>query len=166
MHAIEYSGRELRAGVGVRIGWRRRLAARWRICPAGVLAAASLAGHTVPVDDVPGGGFALPIDCRLGTNCWIVNYPDAAPGTTALDFNCHHLTCDGHKGTDFAVRDLAAVRRGVAVVAAAAGRVLGTRDGMGDVGGSSIVGLRPGRAGSPRSRESRLRDAGAFRATG
>ena len=29
---------------------------------------------------VPGGGFSFPADCRLGTSCWIFNYPDATPG--------------------------------------------------------------------------------------
>ena len=42
------------------------------------------------------------------------------------------MTGDGHKGTDFAVRDLAAVSMGVEVRAAAAGRVAAVRDGMED----------------------------------
>jgi len=38
-----------------------------------------------------------------------------------------------HKGTDIAIRDLAAMKRGVQVLAAAAGRVAGVRDGVRDV---------------------------------
>lgn len=113
-------------------------AARWRICLAGILAAVSLTALSTSAKYVLGGGFAIPIDCALGTNCWIVNYPDAGPESASLDFNCNHLTYDGHKGTDFAVRDLAAVRRGVAVVSAAAGQVLRVRDGMSDDGSAGV----------------------------
>ena len=115
-----------------------RFVVRWRLCLAGILAAASLGGHSASSKDVSGDGFGLPIDCKLGTSCWIVNYPDAGPESTSRDFHCNHLTYDGHKGTDFAVRDLAAVRRGVAVVAAAAGRVLRTRDGVSDDGSADV----------------------------
>lgn len=111
---------------------------RSAICLSGILAAVSLAGHPARANDAPGGGFGLPIDCRLGTDCWIVNYPDAGPGSAGLDFNCNHLTYDGHKGTDFAVRDLEAVRRGVAVVAVAEGRVLRVRDDMGGDGPADV----------------------------
>ena len=89
-------------------------------------------------NDVPGGGFGIPIECALGTNCWIVNYPDAGSGPASRDFRCNHRTYDGHTGTDFAVRDLATMHRGVAVVAVAAGRVLRVRDGMSDEGAADV----------------------------
>ena len=138
MSSCTYSKHELPARAGVRVERRGCFAARWRIGLAGVVAIASLAGHSALAGDVPRDGFGLPVDCRLGTNCWIVNYPDAGPGPTSLDFNCNHLTYDGHKGTDFAVRDLAAVRQGVEVVAAAAGRVLRIRDGVSDDGSTGV----------------------------
>ena len=97
---------------------------------------------SVGADETPGVGLGLPIDCKLGTNCWIVNYPDAGPGSARLDYQCNHLTYDGHKGTDFAVRDLATMYRGVAVVAAAAGRVLRVRDGMSDDGAVGVPDAR------------------------
>lgn len=74
-----------------------------------------------------------PIDCTLGKTCHIQNYVDRDPGPGAADYDCGTLTYDGHKGTDFALPSLAAMQRGVDVLAAAPGTVLGTRDGMADV---------------------------------
>lgn len=80
------------------------------------------------------GGLTLPLDCVLGESCWIPNYVDLKLGKGVVDYTCGDASYDAepgahHKGTDFAVRDLAAVQAGVAVRAAAAGRVLGVRDG-------------------------------------
>ncbi|OHC76579.1 MAG: hypothetical protein A3G18_12970 [Rhodospirillales bacterium RIFCSPLOWO2_12_FULL_58_28] len=80
----------------------------------------------------------LPLDCVPGATCWIANYVDLKPGKGVLDYNCGVATYDAppddrHKGTDFAVRDMAEVRRGVAVTAAAPGVVIGVRDSMQDV---------------------------------
>lgn len=77
--------------------------------------------------------FGLPLDCRLGRDCFIQNYVDHGPGKTYEDYRCGSLTHDGHKGTDFRLPDHAAMERGVAVVAAAAGTVRNVRDGMPDV---------------------------------
>lgn len=74
----------------------------------------------------------LPIDCRPGDDCWVVRYVDHEPGPGARDYACGRMTGDGHKGTDFAIRDLAAMAAGVQVRAAAAGRVSAVRDGMED----------------------------------
>ena len=101
---------------------------------APILAAVFMATHAITADAVPGDGFGIPVDCKLGTSCWIVNYPDAGPGSANLDYRCNHLTYDGHSGTDFAVRDLTAMRQGIWVVSSAAGEVLRTRDGVGDAG--------------------------------
>lgn len=76
----------------------------------------------------PGGGFSLPIDCMPGTDCWVMNYPDMASGKGVADFTCGPRSYDGHKGTDFAIRDIGAMRRGVDVLAAAEGIVRGVRD--------------------------------------
>ena len=78
---------------------------------------------------------ALPIDCIPGRTCHIQNYTDADPGSGARDFTCGPLTYDSHKGTDFALPDLALMRAGVTVRAAAPGRVTGLRDGMADTPG-------------------------------
>ncbi len=76
---------------------------------------------------------ALPIDCKPGEDCWIVRYVDHDPGPGVLDYACGLLTGDGHNGTDFAIRDLAAMASGVEVRAAAAGVVDALRDGIPDV---------------------------------
>lgn len=77
--------------------------------------------------------FSLPIDCDPGVDCWIANYVDVEPEPGVRDYACGRLGYDGHKGTDFAIRDLATMRQGVPVLAAVAGKVVGTRDGMADI---------------------------------
>lgn len=73
---------------------------------------------------------ALPIDCTPGRDCFLQNYLDHDPGPGAQDFTCGPLSYDGHRGTDFSLHSLRAMERGVSVLAAAPGRVAGTRDGM------------------------------------
>lgn len=75
---------------------------------------------------------ALPVACRLGETCWVMNYVDDDPGPAALDFRCRPRSYDGHDGTDFAIRDAAAMAEGIPVVAAADGVVQGSRDGEPD----------------------------------
>lgn len=75
-----------------------------------------------------------PIDCVLGDTCYIQQFVDTDPGPEARDFTCGPLSYDGHKGTDFALPTLADMQQGVAVLAAAKGRVRGLRDGMPDTG--------------------------------
>jgi murein DD-endopeptidase MepM/ murein hydrolase activator NlpD len=75
----------------------------------------------------------LPVDCELGRTCVVQHYVDHDRSPGARDYACGTLTYDGHDGTDFRVPTLEAQRAGVAVVAAAAGRVKGVRDGMADV---------------------------------
>ncbi len=77
--------------------------------------------------------FELPVDCAMGETCTIQNYFDHDPGPGRQDYACGQLSFDGHGGTDFRVPNLPAMDRGVAVVAAAPGTVLRTRDGMDDV---------------------------------
>jgi hypothetical protein len=74
----------------------------------------------------------FPLNCTLGLDCFVQQYVDRDPGPAGQDYACGHLTASNHKGVDIAVPDLAAMRRGVAVLAAASGRVRGTRDGMPD----------------------------------
>ena len=81
---------------------------------------------------------ALPIDCAVGRSCVVQNYVDRDPGPGARDYRCGFLTYDGHKGTDIRVIDATALREGVAVLAAAPGRVRAIRDGMDDVSVKAI----------------------------
>ncbi|HWS74145.1 MAG TPA: M23 family metallopeptidase [Quisquiliibacterium sp.] len=77
--------------------------------------------------------FGLPIRCTPGEDCFVQNYFDRDPGSGRRDFACGHLSYDAHKGTDFRVRSLAHMTRGVEVVAAAPGVVQRTRDGEPDI---------------------------------
>jgi len=74
----------------------------------------------------------LPIKCRPGVNCWLVNLVDHDPSAGFQDFRCLDHGYDGHKGTDIAIRDWEAIRRGVPVLASAPGRIKALRDGMPD----------------------------------
>jgi len=74
----------------------------------------------------------LPLDCIPGFDCFIQNYPDVDSTRDASDHACGDMTYDGHSGTDFRLPDLRAMRRGVAVKAAAGGVVKRTRDGVPD----------------------------------
>jgi len=91
----------------------------------------------------------LPIDCRMGTQCFIQNYVDADPSSNYHDYTCGFLSYDGHKGTDFRLPDSSTMEHGVKVLAAAAGTVRAIRDGMPDIsvkkiGSESIKGREAG----------------------
>ncbi len=87
-------------------------------------------GAKEPDDRPP--SFAIPVACRVGIDCFIQNHVDNDPGPGRLDHACGRLSYDGEKGTDFRVSNLPAMRRGVDVLAAADGTVIGIRDGEPD----------------------------------
>ncbi len=74
----------------------------------------------------------LPIDCHFGVSCWLVHLVDLDSGPGIADYACGGHTYDGHKGTDIAIQDGAAMERGIPVLASAAGVVKAKRDGMED----------------------------------
>jgi len=85
---------------------------------------------------------SMPIDCDPGETCWIVNYIDHDPGEGARDYACGNVTYDGHNGADIAIENNAVMRRGVAVLAAAPGVVIGYRDRMEDIDYHKIGGRK------------------------
>lgn len=108
--------------------------ARFGSMPA-VLAALLLAFAAPALAEVPappGGGFGLPVDCPLDIACTVQNYIDHDPGPGWRDHTCGPLSYDGHRGIDFRVPTEIEMRRGVPVVAAAAGTVIIARDGQPD----------------------------------
>jgi hypothetical protein len=93
----------------------------------------------------------VPVNCLIGTVCHIQNLFDHDPGEGFRDYQCGELGYDGHDGTDIRLPNLAWMEQGVAVLAAAEGRVRAIRDGMQDVdvrelGKSAISGREAGNA--------------------
>jgi len=58
---------------------------------------------------------------------------DHAPGPGKADYSCKAQTQDKHNGTDIVLQNLGAMKKGVAVRAAAPGRVVALRNGMPDI---------------------------------
>ncbi len=75
----------------------------------------------------------LPVKCAFPQECYIQSYVDLDPSPGMRDRACGINTYNGHKGTDFRLRTLDLMDRGVDVLAAAAGKVVRVRDGMRDV---------------------------------
>jgi len=72
---------------------------------------------------------SLPLDCTIGTNCFIQNYVDMSKGKERSDYNCGILSYDKHKGTDFSI----STKDDFNVLAAATGKVVGTRNNIEDI---------------------------------
>ncbi len=104
---------------------------RWRL--SGGLLLLALCPAAPALCETPAPRLELPVDCDMGRLCIVQNYVDHDPGPLARDFACGPLAYDGHRGTDIRVPSLVEMRRGVPVLAAAAGRVKAVRDGMADV---------------------------------
>jgi murein DD-endopeptidase len=73
--------------------------------------------------------FGLPIDCKLGKDCYIMHYVDRDPSPDIIDFGCGRQTYDGHDGIDFGITSLKQKNR---VIASANGTILNLRDGVED----------------------------------
>ena len=82
---------------------------------------------------LPNGGFSIPLACGERRPCIIQYYMDRDPGSDFADYRCGKITFDGHSGTDFRLRHTTEMLAGVAVLAAAAGRVVEARDEFPDV---------------------------------
>ena len=77
--------------------------------------------------------FQVPVVCDIGSVCFIQNYFDRDSGPAFQDYTGGTLTYDGHKGVDIRVPNLAVMREGVEVVAAADGTVRNIRNNMPDI---------------------------------
>jgi hypothetical protein len=84
-----------------------------------------------PAGNAP--ALSIPVDCSVGQSCLVQKLVDHDPGPGRRDYRCGQLTTNGHDGIDIRLRTMADMRTGFAVVAAAAGTVLRTRDGEPDV---------------------------------
>lgn len=117
-------------------------------------AAVAVLGVTAGAALAAAPGLILPVDCTVGEDCWIMAYVDHDLSDGVRDYACGNATyneppVNRHQGTDFALRDYGVMRQGVAVRAAAAGKVLGRRDGVADrsvrlLGRESVAGRECG----------------------
>ena len=81
----------------------------------------------------PEPALSLPVACVPGKTCWIAQFVDLDPGPGVRDYMCAGRANNGHTGVDIAVRDMAAMKAGMVVRAAAPGVVLAARDGVPDI---------------------------------
>ena len=103
---------------------------------------------------VPGELFAIeldmPLKCNYGTDCFIQNYVDTTlkQKKQALDYQCSTLTYNGHKGTDFRIKNYKALENNYQIVAAADGIVKAVRNNAEDYeyikDGSTVTGKECG----------------------
>ena len=92
---------------------------------------------------------SFPLACEIGRSCEIQHYFDRDPGPGVRDYRCGLRTYQGHDGLDIRLLNMPEQRAGIAVLAAAAGRVTGLRDGQPDIsirspGAPSVVGKECG----------------------
>lgn len=73
---------------------------------------------------------SFPVDCVIDQDCWYMAFVDLDARSSYRDHMCGVRTYEAHKGTDIAP-NLDIVKT-LNIVAAASGRVIGTRDGLDD----------------------------------
>lgn len=81
----------------------------------------------------------LPLECTPGTDCWVAYYVDnnpvidkKDPYRETADYRCGSQAVEAGQTTGIAIRDLRVMKKGVAVIAAADGRVIESRDHIPD----------------------------------
>ena len=104
-----------------------------RIAPLALVALATLAPPALTQATTTGPRLDFPLACVPGKTCEIQHYVDRDPGPGVRDYRCGVQTYQGHSGIDIRVPDMAAQKRGVEVLAAAAGKVVRLRDGVADI---------------------------------
>lgn len=77
---------------------------------------------------------SLPLDCRLGINCWITNLPSHNKKDKAVDFLNNSKTYSGNVGTDFTIQ----LNTHMKVISPINGRVKSIQDDINDISISKI----------------------------
>lgn len=75
----------------------------------------------------------LPLKCAFGKECFIQNYVDAhreSNPSDPKDYKCGSLVYSGHKGTDFRIKTLQDMKKGVDILAVADGNIKAIRNDM------------------------------------
>ncbi len=96
----------------------------WIVGGVGSLLSASKANERISL--------GLPIDCKLGHECFVQQMPDVDRGDSLLDPLCGQATYQGHTGWDIRLRSLSDIAQDVPVIAVADGTVSRLRDGVPD----------------------------------
>jgi hypothetical protein len=102
-----------------------------RLAPLSALAAVAFASAAL-AQTPPAPKLGFPLACEIGKSCEVQHYMDRDPLGGMVDYHCGHRTEPKHNAIDIRLIDMAQQRRGVDVLAAAAGRVLTVRDGVPD----------------------------------
>ncbi|MET4276243.1 MULTISPECIES: M23 family metallopeptidase [unclassified Bradyrhizobium] len=106
---------------------------QYRLAPALLgLIILSAAIPPASADDQLSPNLGLPVDCRLGVDCFVQQMPDVDPSDQALDPLCGNATYQGHDGWDIRIRALKDIDRQTPVIATADGTVARVRDGIPD----------------------------------
>jgi hypothetical protein len=100
------------------------------LLPLGLMAGATPSASQA---EAQGPRLSFPVACKIGETCEIQNYVDRDPGPGAKDYRCGPRTYEAHSGVDIRIRDMAAQRAGVDILAAAPGKVTRLRDGVADI---------------------------------
>ena len=97
------------------------------------LSSAVLLGLLSPAGADQPIALSWPVACEVGRSCEVQHYVDHGGPGGAKDYRCGSITYGGHNGTDIRVPTMRDEAAGVDVLAAAAGTVLRSRDGVEDV---------------------------------
>lgn len=109
-----------------------RLAPFAALAFAAISAPAALAAEPAPAPASGPPRLGFPLACRIGQSCEIQHYVDRDDGPGMADYHCGRRTEPAHNGIDIRLLDLSQMRRGVDVLAEAAGVVRAVRDGVAD----------------------------------
>ena len=74
----------------------------------------------------------LPVNCKLGHDCFVQQMPDVDRGDGTLDPLCGQATYQGHTGWDIRLRSLSDIAQDIPVIAVADGTLSRVRDGIPD----------------------------------
>lgn len=93
-----------------------------------------LSGTNAVAETPPPPDLIFPLECTGLANCIPLAYADHKPGPGVQDYNCGLNAREQSGVTHIALRSLAEVDLSIPVMAAASGKVRGTRDGIRDEG--------------------------------
>ncbi|MCF6197930.1 MAG: M23 family metallopeptidase [Hyphomicrobiaceae bacterium] len=91
-----------------------------------------LVGLSLDIGKAEAPRFSMPLSCAPEDSCFIQNYVDLDPSKEVRDYQCNKASYEGHKGTDFRLTSVRALKRGVDVLAAAPGTIKAVRNDVRD----------------------------------